>query len=257
MPHHIKQALKKMSRDFIWSNDSSPRIKMDTLHCLIDKGGLGLLDINARNEAIEIMWLKAYLNLTTSCPKWAKVTDIIIDTIAPLSSNKQVRLNLFLQAWDIPTRGPWFKCVNKDIRRMLTTAKKYHANLTAIRLSQHLCKQLPAWYHIASEPCPPTNAASKCLLTKHNTKTVADLMIVLARLWRTQQGPPHVPLHHYLCHDCRLDRQQGCCNPHACTQEALTRINQIADKLNPLSLGDRHDNLSLTRQRKARNREAA
>jgi hypothetical protein len=101
------------------------------------------------------------------------------------------------------------------------------------------------------------NATSKCLLTKHHTSTVADLLTTSACLRGTHQGPPHTPLPQCVCLDCTNDRQYGCHNPHACALEALTQINLITSKLNPLPIGDQHDNLSLTKRCKARNQAAA
>jgi len=40
--------------------------------------GLGLLDIKARLEAIQVMWLKKYLASLTERPIWAFVTDQIV-----------------------------------------------------------------------------------------------------------------------------------------------------------------------------------
>jgi hypothetical protein len=83
MPDAIEKALNKIATVFIWDDDSSPRIALQTLQRPIEEGGLNLLNVNARNEAIDIMWLKTYLNFTQTCPTWAAVTDIIINTIAP------------------------------------------------------------------------------------------------------------------------------------------------------------------------------
>ena len=83
MPKHIETALISIIRDFMWGEDSSPRVTLDTLQRPRDEGGLNLLDIQARNEAIELMWLKSYLNFSDSRPPWAIVTDIIIDAAAP------------------------------------------------------------------------------------------------------------------------------------------------------------------------------
>jgi hypothetical protein len=41
--------------------------------------------------------------------------------------------------------------------------------------------------------------------------------------------------------------------PHACAEEALACIHALAPKYNPLLIGEQHDNLSLTHQRKNRN----
>ena len=67
---------------------------MAVLQCPIHKEGLNVLDINARNEAIEIVWLRAYLNFSPSYQKWATITDhIMLAAALPQSIEK---------AWDNP-----------------------------------------------------------------------------------------------------------------------------------------------------------
>ena len=105
MLQHIEHAITKMIRNFIWEESTSPRIALNHLHHTIEEGRLNLIDIKTRNEAIEIIWLKAYLNMSPTRPTWAKITDIILDASAPQGYNAQARLNAFLQTWDIPARG--------------------------------------------------------------------------------------------------------------------------------------------------------
>ena len=85
MPIHIETALTKLIREFMWEDDSSPRIALEMLQRPVEEGGLNLLDLKARNEAIEIIWLKSYLDFSPTRPAWAIVTDLIIDTTAPTS----------------------------------------------------------------------------------------------------------------------------------------------------------------------------
>jgi hypothetical protein len=85
MPTHIEDAIIKIIRDYIWDNDIHPRIGLEHLYKPLNKGGLNLLDIKTRNEAIEIVWLKDYLNLTPSRQMWARATDILINASAPLA----------------------------------------------------------------------------------------------------------------------------------------------------------------------------
>jgi hypothetical protein len=59
MPKHIEDTLVKITRNFIWDDSTVPRIALGYLYYPIKEGGLNLLDIRARNEAIEIIWLKA------------------------------------------------------------------------------------------------------------------------------------------------------------------------------------------------------
>ncbi len=70
MPTHIEEALTRIIRDFIWEGSTSPRIALESLYKPIKEGGLNLLDIKVRNDAIELVWLKSYLDLTPSRPLW-------------------------------------------------------------------------------------------------------------------------------------------------------------------------------------------
>lgn len=144
MPVHIEDALTKMIRDYIWYNDIHPRIGLEHLYKPLNDGGLNLLDIKARNEAIEIIWLGDYLNLTPSRQMRARATDILINASATPGTSAIARINSFLQTWEPPTRGPRAEKMNPNIRRMLNLAKKYHTNLAAIRLSPSVRARLPA-----------------------------------------------------------------------------------------------------------------
>jgi hypothetical protein len=239
----------------MWEDDSSPRIAMELLHKPMEEGGLNLIDIQACNEAIDIIWLKAYLNFSPTRPKWAIVVDMIIDEIAPPATNRIARVNAFLQSWTIPTRGQRANHLNGDIIRMVKVGTKHKLDLTAIRISPQLRAQLPAWYHRDSAPCPIRSNASKCLLERHSIKKVTDLLQVSARIHNPRPNQDHRPIQNCTCIECIEDRLRECRNPHGCAQEALTRIQRIAPKLNPLR-DDRHGDLSLTTRRKTRNETA-
>src|SRR6266404_2890728 len=139
---------------------------------------------------------------------------------------------------------------------MLRVAKKYNTNLAAIRLSPHVQLMLPAWYHPKADTIPITSSAAKCLLRKHQTKTVGDLVKTAHRIRSNQHPTEHQPHPQCACRECSQDRIDSCTNPHACTQEAVQRILTIAPKYNPLEIGNEHDKLSLTKRRKERNRQA-
>lgn len=253
MPDHIATALTKIARNFLWEKDSSPRIALNLLQGPKSCGGLDLLDVRARNEAIELMWLKSYLDFSPSRPEWATVTDLILAATARPSTITRARKNPFLQTWKATLRGPRSKLLGNDIIRMLKAAKKHKTNLAAIRLTIDLQSQLPAWYHMASDPRPITNIASKCLLTTHEVSTIADLLRTSARLRLHPVNTQHIPLQNCPCTECENDRARGCRNPQGCAAEALERVHRTFPKLNPLRLGDPHDNLSLTPRRKAQN----
>lgn len=58
MPKSIKKQLQKTIGTFIWG-DKKSLVKEDMVLAPKELGGQGLLDIQARNEAIQLMWLKA------------------------------------------------------------------------------------------------------------------------------------------------------------------------------------------------------
>jgi hypothetical protein len=97
MPHHIEEVLVKMRRDFMGDKDIHLRIALEYLYKPLRKGGLNLLDVKARNEAIELVWLRDYLNLTSSRQLWARVKDILINETAPPGTSSIVITNSFLQ----------------------------------------------------------------------------------------------------------------------------------------------------------------
>ncbi|KAF8490093.1 hypothetical protein F5888DRAFT_1621297, partial [Russula emetica] len=100
------------------------------------------------------------------------------------------------------------------------------------------------------------NKSAKCLLHKHEARTIADLMKVSARI-RDQTAPQaHRPTNYCNCPACTANQRKNCTHPHDCANEALARINRTLSKMNPLGPGARHDNLSLTNRRKSQNRKA-
>ena len=252
MPPHIEAALIKIIRDYVWDNDARQRIAIEYLYYPLDQGGLNLLDIKARNEAIELVWLRDYLNLTPSRQTWAIATDILINATAPPGSSAIAIVNTFLQSWNPPTRGLRLESLNEGIIRMLKVARTYRTNLAAIRLSPGVRATLPAWYHPSAETRPITNVHAKCLLNVHKVRTVADLVKLANKTPARTHNNIHTPELTCICMECVHDRRKGCKAPHLCALEAEARLNDIAPKYNPIA-HEHHDELSLTPNRKARN----
>ncbi|EIW54201.1 uncharacterized protein TRAVEDRAFT_82766, partial [Trametes versicolor FP-101664 SS1] len=68
MPKSVEKRLTKIMVDFVWDGDLHPRIEREQLYKPITAGGLKLLDIHSRNEAIDLMWLRRYLTLGLKRP---------------------------------------------------------------------------------------------------------------------------------------------------------------------------------------------
>ncbi|KAH9166360.1 hypothetical protein EDB89DRAFT_1857595, partial [Lactarius sanguifluus] len=177
MPDPIREALTKEIRHFIWEDDDHiPCLGLNHLERPRGVGGIKLLDIKARNEAIELVWLREYLNLTHMRATWAFVTDILINETTPKNLNKHTRNNTFLQKWNIPTQGKRADRLGEDTLRMIKTAKKYNAVFALINLSQNLREQLLTWRHLGLEKAIPQNQQSRCLAKNHALIRVKDLL---------------------------------------------------------------------------------
>ena len=256
MPPRIEAALEKVISDFIWEDGRGPRIAMDLLRHPKELGGLNILDIKARNEAVDLMWLKTYLNFSPNRQPWAAVTDLLIDAAAPDNTIKEIRSNPFLQCWNPPMKGSRANKLNDDIRRMLKAARDHGTNLAVVKIPLHLRNELPAWYHLDDESTSITRRTTKCLIEKHKILSVIDLVNASARVRDPHRMIAHRPSSYCYCRDCSQDREKGCYTPHDCALEALSKLQKISPKLNPVGPENPQDLLSLTPTRKAYNQRA-
>jgi hypothetical protein len=79
--------------------------------------------------------------------------------------------------------------LNKDIMRIPKASRDHNANFAAIKLTLEQKQKLPAWFQIRADHKPITNKAAKCLLYKHKTKTVANLIKTSARIRNNNKCP--------------------------------------------------------------------
>lgn len=69
IPKRIRKALTNEIRNFIWEDENhAPRLGLEHLEKTKEQGGIKLLNLKTRDEAIEIVWLRDYLNLTNTRP---------------------------------------------------------------------------------------------------------------------------------------------------------------------------------------------
>ena len=234
MPAPIREALTKEIRKFIWDDEEhTPRLGLTHLEALKEKGGIKLLNLKSRNEAIEIVWLKDFLNLSNTRPTWALITDTLINETTPALLNERTRHNAFLQKWNIPTTGKKAKKLGIDTVRMIKAAKKHNAAFAPINLSRNLREQLPAWQHMGVEKTIPQNKQARCLSKNHKSVKVKDMLKIAERLQGTYRGGTHKPDFTCTCTDCLSDKNNGCENPQRCALEARKRLDKITAKLNP------------------------
>ncbi|KAG9220267.1 hypothetical protein CCMSSC00406_0006332 [Pleurotus cornucopiae] len=247
MPTSIEELLQKQIRTFVWGEKKTP-VKEETLYAPRAVGGKGLLDIRARNEAIEIMKLKSYLQLDEKRPTWTRFADGILAGNVPKSMDKipeEVRLNCFLQSWK-SSRGKGGNKNPAELSKMLKTARKYGTRIETRGVSKDTARQMPIWYHAETTPgsSPRTNTkTTECLRTKHQIRTVGEMADMEAK----GHIQNHKPRRNCRCHHCKNMRDnEGCENPHACYKKADEILRTLPDEWEPRKInvppGQNEDN---------------
>ena len=259
MPKSVEHSLNVMIRNFLWQRAKTPPVGMETLCLPIEEGGIGLLDIEARNEAIELTWVKRYLDLSPKRPQWAWAADTLMSMAASADAgaiSRPAQINTFLQSWK-PSLGAKSK-LPYYLRRMLTVAKKHHVCFAAIKLSHKAKIGLPIWYHLGALKklrAMNNSVRGKCLRTAHHVSTVAELL-PLRSLHNAHNEARHDDdgsrNEQCACEQCENGKSQGCKAPQKCYAYAAQLLAQIRPKWHP-DIDSTVDGLSLTPQRKSRN----
>ncbi len=100
MPDEILTRLTKIIRNYLWDDRHNTPVGMDSVCLPVEMGGLGMLDLTARREAIDVMWLKAYLDFSKDRPTWAFLADDLFASLVPKNCRPRtanLRINTFLQ----------------------------------------------------------------------------------------------------------------------------------------------------------------
>jgi ribonuclease HI len=252
MPRNVEETLVKIIRKFIWSDNRS-QIALETLYQPRENGGIDLLNVPARNEAIQLMWMKSYLELSPLRPTWAYVTDALIYKTAPQNISTKTLINTYLHDWEIPARSPK---LTEDIQRMLAAARKHHIQFAPLKISERLKEQLPAWLHMGALPRTYNSARDECLRNTHELMRVSDLITLAERDKRNISGRRHTKRRNCACSECRNDRKEGCDDPNKCCETAKVILSKIQGKWAPGCAPQTSDNLSLTHHRKEKNNQA-
>lgn len=248
MPRSVEDKLDRMTKDFLWDGAKAP-LKMDLLYRPLDEGGLGLLDLRSRNEAIDLRWCRTYLDLGETRPTWTLVADVLFEDQIPKTQgtiDHDVTINQFVQTWRPNISGT--SRLPKDLIRLITVSRKHNVKLEALRLTTTAKKSLPAWYHIGSETHPGrlhSRNTSSCLKRQHKTMKVKDMVAVTKRLRYVAPGHRHSRISTCSCKYCRRDRSRGCPSPWRCCDAAQGMLDKLHPQFHPLH-NPEADNLSLT-----------
>ncbi|PPQ81141.1 hypothetical protein CVT26_011105, partial [Gymnopilus dilepis] len=232
MPPDIEKAIARKITKFMWAGQS-PTVNADTLCKPISQGGKKVLDITARNEAIELMKLKTYLDLSPTRPRWAYIADELIVRNSPSSENRidnLLKKNIFLQSWTTKLGNK--STLPTSLQRMLKVARKHNVSLDAPKLHNTLKRSLPIWYHkgLDETKSPKNNSPwARCQRQNHLIMTVGEMVdyatVALPRRHNYRRN--------CACQPCKSARSQGCIHPHKCRTAALELLNCLHRKWDP------------------------
>ncbi|KAG6894098.1 hypothetical protein C0992_007522 [Termitomyces sp. T32_za158] len=231
MPKNIERVLARKIRAFTWNEKKAP-VAGHILFAPRDEGGRDLLDIVSRNEAIGVMWLKAYLNLGPERPLWAWVADALLARNVPTSElhvDPRARINIFLQSWK-STKSRSGAC--KDLRDLQRTAVAFGVRADGLFICKSILRKRPIWYHSeANRKIRYLNkGVSMCLKEKHRILLVGEAES-LARLLDT---PGHRPTNECECRECnKVEEDTGCLTPHSCAKRAKELLDTLPPKWDP------------------------
>ncbi|KAG1860933.1 hypothetical protein F4604DRAFT_1588080, partial [Suillus subluteus] len=123
MPKDIKTLLKKKSRDFIWDSGGRNTVSLNTLCAPMSEGRKNMLNIEGRNEVIELNWLKGLLVTEENRAPWAHFAQAILAKHAQKAPivHPAVRSDPFLQTWK-----PAITKLPLHLKRILKVTKKYN-----------------------------------------------------------------------------------------------------------------------------------
>ncbi|KAL7280620.1 hypothetical protein ACG7TL_005557 [Trametes sanguinea] len=260
MPAKIEKDLSDAALRFMWDGQARPQVAREMLYAPIQEGGLGLLDLQSRNEAIHLMWTKAYLSLQQERPRWAYLADALFAHTADAKSVKvpvDARSNPFLQRWEVSRRAKTgLPC---DLQAVIKVAKKYRVELAPTLPDEPLKLAMPLWFHIgdSGKRSSANSAAAKCLRNRHAIYTVEDCVRLTSRLQTNRADcTPHRLAQDCECIPCKSDRETlGCPHPHRCAEAAQRALDRLKDLWRPDDLHPK-DGLSLTPTRKLCNESA-
>ncbi len=260
MSENVEKRLETIVSMFMSNGERRPRVGKDTLYLPISQGGLNLLDVKARNEAIDVIALKEYLLTRQVRPRWAIVVDAIFaaaTTAASRNVEETAKLNAFLQTWKISTHRS--AGLGEGLRRMVKVATKYNATLAPRNPSNDFKGAMPVWYHVGELDgrSLANTLSAKCLRDRHGVETVADCGSVAERLARrSERTGGHVLNKRCECFDCVRDRTvKGCDDPHRCAAMAAKILAKLGAAWKPVREA-RCDGLSLTPRRLKKNADA-
>ena len=231
MPDTVRKSIQKAITGFLWGKDRAT-MRIESMAEDVEQGGRKMLDLVARNEAIDLMWVKQYLNMGADRPKWAYMVDEIFRSERPKSSKEAAEIvanwNPLTQGWKPKARSA---CIPKRVQNALRLADKHGVELEALEPSEETKREMPVWLHRKANKEAARIYASdavKCLKNRHRTHYIKQLEGMVL-------GAPssHRETNFCACDSCRRASELGCTHPNKCLATAKGLLNALAPEWRP------------------------
>ncbi|KAF6751793.1 hypothetical protein DFP72DRAFT_815849, partial [Ephemerocybe angulata] len=178
MPESVLKTLEKIIDDFVYAKNGERKanaVGIETLQQPHVNGGLNLMNLRFRNEAVAMTNLAEYLRPPGNRPFWAHLADLIYRHNAVRrfkAVEPEFLLNPFVQQWDVYTGA---KSTPLILRRMYHAGRRYGARVIPVELTPDVRRVMPYWWHPATRPelvSIYNDKWGKCLRHTHHIITV-------------------------------------------------------------------------------------
>ncbi|KAL1657835.1 hypothetical protein GGF50DRAFT_68392 [Schizophyllum commune] len=208
-----------------------PLIAASTIQDDPERGGVKLIDIKARNAAIDVEWVRRYLTLEER-PTWTYVLDEVCRMHLLAKDRGKCDADSFvstlLQIVDVNKQS-----LPRVSRRTMKTIEKHKARFDPINPSKDIKERMPLWHHIfipLSKKPVYNSAHGKCMRTHHGIRTVGE---AIAMMRNVLDRPRHATRPTCGCEGCEEMRELGCNNPNGCAHAAKTLLDKLPAKWDP------------------------
>src|SRR5882724_5715000 len=146
IPDHIEKEMTKIMKDFIWDGNTRGLMRLDYMAEIREKGGLGMPNLKTRMKAIDIMWLKKYLDTPDKRPTWCWVADTLIKGDTYLHLTPRVVSKIKMGSPDMENQTRKTPKLPICIKMMLQAAEKYNTRVQARKTDLCLKGNMIIWH---------------------------------------------------------------------------------------------------------------
>jgi ribonuclease HI/exonuclease III len=247
MPAAVQKELQKITTEFVWGKERAEMCIGD-ISKSINLGGRKVMDVAKRNEAIDLMWIKQYLNMGPDRPKWAFMMDEVFRMERPKKAKEPWpvigRWNPLIQDWKPKERS---KNIPGRVQSALRLARKHGVELEALEPTDETRREMPVWLHRKANREAARlykTGAAKCLKARHRTHYMGQLVEMLE-----STPDQHRNTNFCACELCKSASELGCTHPHRCLEMARKLLGTVAPKWRPRQRGEEERRGASTRTR--------